>query len=131
MTAALARLEEEAKRAEAVGDPMADVLRAFSDAIVSMEENRQPVPVEEIRRAANQAFRSATAGVVKAINWRTTMATSIAVVALCLASFVGGYVFHGNQQMVAGVSAGAQECRDQGGGTLCYIPIWSKLPPHS
>ena len=30
---------------------------------------------------------------------------------------------------VAGVSAGRQECSEQQGGTLCYIPVWAKLPP--
>jgi hypothetical protein len=40
-----------------------------------------------------------------------------------LAQAVAGYWFHGNQQLVAGVSAGAQECHDQQGGTICFIPV--------
>jgi hypothetical protein len=40
-----------------------------------------------------------------------------------------GYWFHGSQQLVAGVSAGKQECQEQQGGTICFIPVWAKLPP--
>lgn len=41
-----------------------------------------------------------------------------------------GWVAHGDRQLVAGVSVGQQECSVQAnGGTLCRIPVWSKLPP--
>jgi hypothetical protein len=38
-------------------------------------------------------------------------------------------VRHGDRQLVAGISAGGQECHQERGGELCYIPVWSKLPP--
>jgi hypothetical protein len=56
--------------------------------------------------------------------------SAVVVAVLLVAAFAGGYWWHGSQQLVAGVSAGQQECHDQpNGGTLCYIPLWSKLPP--
>jgi hypothetical protein len=55
---------------------------------------------------------------------------NVIAVAIAIAAFAAGFWWHGNQQLVAGVSAGQQECQEQaGGGTLCRIPIWTKLPP--
>ena len=60
-----------------------------------------------------------------------SVSAAVAVV-LLIAAFGAGYYFHGDQQLVAGVSVGQQECHDQpGGGTICFIPVWSKLPPTS
>ena len=62
---------------------------------------------------------------------RTVAIVSAAVaVVLLIAAFGAGFWWHGDQQLIAGVSAGAQECHEQpGGGTLCFIPVWAKLPP--
>jgi hypothetical protein len=46
-----------------------------------------------------------------------------------IGAFGAGYWFHGSQQLVAGVSAGQQKCSEQQGGTLCYIAVWTTLPP--
>ena len=48
---------------------------------------------------------------------------------LLIGAFGAGYWFHGSQQLVAGVSAGGQECHEEQGGTICLIPVWAKLPP--
>ena len=55
------------------------------------------------------------------------VSAAVAVV-LLIAALGAGYYFHGDQQLVAGVSVEQQECHDQpGGGTICFIPVWSEL----
>ena len=84
--------------------------------------------------AADGAWR-VTASLVQAHIWRTILIAVAVAVAVSLLLLIGafgaGYWFHGSQQLVAGVSAGQQECSEQQGGTLCYIPVWTKLPPHT
>jgi hypothetical protein len=76
--------------------------------------------------AADGTWR-VTASLVQAHIWRTILIT--VAVSLLIGAFGAVYWFHGSQQLVAGVSAGQQECSEQQGGTLCYIPVWTKLPP--
>jgi hypothetical protein len=78
--------------------------------------------------AADGAWR-VTASLVQAHIWRTILITVAVSLLLLIGAFGAGYWFHGSQQLVAGVSAGQQECSEQQGGTLCYIPVWTKLPP--
>ena len=73
--------------------------------------------------------RVLTASMVQAHIWRSILIAVAASLLLLIGAFGAGYWFHGNQQLVAGVSAGQQECRDQQGGTICFIPVWAKLPP--
>jgi hypothetical protein len=72
--------------------------------------------------------RVLTASMVQAHIWRSILIAVAASLLLLIGAFGAGYWFHGNQQLVAGVSAGQQEC-DQQGGTICFIPVWAKLPP--
>jgi hypothetical protein len=98
---------------------------------------RRPIADEDLRRlskvAADGAWRVA-AGMVRAHLWRTiriavAVAASLLLLIGAFGAFGAGYWFHGSQQLVAGVSAGKQECQKQQGGTICFIPVWAKLPP--
>jgi hypothetical protein len=97
-----------------------------------LEEARRPIADEDLRRlskvAADGAWR-APAGLVRAHIWRNILIAVAAALLLLIGAFGAGYWFHGSQQLVAGVSAGRQECAEQQGGTLCFIPVWAKLPP--
>jgi len=94
---------------------------------------RQPfssADLDQLYRAASQGAWRASAEIASAHYWKHLGLTTAAAVAIAIAAFGAGYWFHGSQQLVVGVSAGQQECRDQaGGGTICYIPVWTKLPP--
>ena len=70
-----------------------------------------------------------TAGMVRAHLWRTILIAVAASLLPLIGAFGAGYWFRGDQQLVAGVSAGQQECHEQQGGTICFIPVWAKLPP--
>jgi hypothetical protein len=110
--------------------------RVLTDATLTignqLEEAKRPVSDEDLRRlskvAADGAWR-VTAGMVRAHLWRTILIAVAASLLLLIGAFGAGFWFHGSQQLVAGVSAGRQECSEQQGGTLCYIPVWAKLPP--
>jgi hypothetical protein len=80
------------------------------------------------KAAADGAWR-VTASLVQAHIWRTILIAVAVSLLLLIGAFGAGYWFRGSQQLVAGVSAGQQECSQQQGGTLCYIPVWTKLPP--
>jgi len=94
---------------------------------------RQPfssADLDQLYRAASQGAWRASAEIASAHYWKHLGLTTAAAVAIAIAAFGAGYWFHGSQQLVVGVSAGQQEGRDQaGGGTICYIPVWTKLPP--
>jgi hypothetical protein len=135
-----ADLEREARRAEMSGDPLGPVLRALASTATAMdramaevsrqiEQNRQPMPKDVVRQAVAEGVRFATLDVVRAFNLRTILAAAGAVIVLMVAAFGAGYLVHGDQLMVAGLSAGDQTCRPQNGGVLCYIPVWKTLPP--
>jgi len=95
-------------------------------------ETRRPIADEDIRRlskaSADGAWR-ATAELVRAHVWRNVLIAVAASLLLLIGAFGAGYWFHGSQQLVVGVSAGKQECQEQQGGTICFIPVWAKLPP--
>jgi len=68
----------------------------------------------------------------RAVQIKALVTAACTAVALLVGAFAAGYFFHDDRQLVAGVSAGQQECHDQpNGGTICFIPVWSKLPPTS
>jgi hypothetical protein len=104
----------------------------FAQAVAALKSARRPIADEDLRRlskaSADGAWR-ATAGLVQAHIWRSILIAVAASLLLLIGAFGAGYWFHGSQQLVAGVSAGRQECSEQQGGTLCYIPVWTKLPP--
>jgi hypothetical protein len=107
--------------------------RVLTDATLTignqLQEARRPIAEEDIRRlskaSADGAWRT-TAELVRAHVWRNVL---IAVAASLLLLIGAGYWFHGSQQLVVGVSAGKQECQEQQGGTICFIPVWANLPP--
>jgi hypothetical protein len=132
-------LEREARRAEMSGDPLAPVLRALAGTTSAMdrsmaevsrqiEQNRQPVAPEIVRRAVAEAIRLTASDVVRALNLRTIVAAAAVVIVLMAGSFGAGYLLHGNRLMIAGLRAGDDTCRPENGGVLCYIPIWKTLP---
>jgi hypothetical protein len=108
--------------------------RVLTDATLTigaqLEEARRPIADEDIRKlskaSADGAWR-ATAGMVRAHIWRSILITVAASLLLLIGAFGAGYWFHGSQQLVAGVSAGGQECHAQQGGTICFIPVWARV----
>ena len=132
-------LEQEARRAEMSGDPLAPVLRALIGTTTTMdrsmveiakqiEQSRQPVPPQIVRQAMAQAVRAAAPDVIRAINLRTILAMACVMILLMLGAFGAGYFARGEPPMLAGLRAGDDICRAQDGGVLCYIPIWKSLP---
>jgi hypothetical protein len=124
------------------GDPMAPVLRALAGTTSAMdrsmaevsrqiEQNRQPVAPETVRRAVAEAVRFAASDMVRALNLRTIVAAAALMIVLMAGSFGAGYLVHGDHLMIAGLRAGDDTCRPQNGGVLCYIPIWKTLPSSS
>lgn len=142
--AAQEALEQEARRADAVGDPTASMLRAMAQTVGAthrtlveatltlgkqIEAVHQPIPEVTLRNAIIQGIGVYAQDMIGALNLRTALAAAGVALVLMVASFGGGYWWHGSQQLIAGVSAGQQECHEQHGGTVCLIPIWTKLPP--
>jgi hypothetical protein len=132
-------LEREARRAEMSGDPLAPVLRALVGTTTAMdrsmveiarqiEQSHQPMSPQIVRQAVAQAIRGAAPDVIRALNWRTVVATAGLIIMLMAGAFGAGYFMRGDRQIVAGLRAGDETCRPQGGGVLCYIPIWKTLP---
>jgi hypothetical protein len=143
-------LEQEARRAHAINDPTGPMLTAFSQAIGAMHQlyvdgtltiGKQIEAVVEAKPGLTDEQISAMtrdigtrllanhARFANVERWRTvSVATVVAVVALVCA-FIGGYYWHDSRQLVAGISAGQQECREERRGTLCFIPVWAKPPP--
>jgi hypothetical protein len=98
----------------------------------AVTEVRQPfssADMDKLAGAASLGAWRASADLAWRHYWKHLGLTVIGAVVLLIAAFGAGYWWHGNQQLVAGVSAGQQECREQAGGTICYIPVWAKLPP--
>ena len=147
VSAAVDELDRAIQSAELQRDPLRHALKALAthlkalhrvltDATLTIgaqiEEAKRPIAAEDLKRlgkvAADGAWR-ATAGLVQAHIWRTILIAVAASLLLLIGAFGAGYWFHGSQQLVAGVSAGKQECQEQQGGTICFIPVWAKLPP--
>ena len=147
VSATVDELERAIQLAELQRDPLRHVLKALATHLKSLhrvltdatltignqlEEARRPIAEEDIRRlskaSADGAWR-ATAGLVRAHIWRSILIAVAASLLLLIGAFGAGYWFRGDQQLVAGVSAGQQECHEQQGGTICFIPVWAKLPP--
>jgi hypothetical protein len=120
----------------ALGTHLEALYRVLTDATLTIgaqiAEARRPIADEDIRRlskaSADGAWR-ATAELARAHVWRNVLIAVAASLLLLIGAFGAGYWFHGSQQLVVGVSAGKQECQEQQGGTICFIPVWAKLPP--
>jgi hypothetical protein len=147
VSAAVDELERDIQLAALQSDPLRYIFKALAthlkalyrvltDATLTigaqLQEARRPIAEEDIRRlskaSADGAWR-ATAELVRAHVWRNVLIAVAASLLLLIGAFGAGYWFHGSQQLVAGVSAGGQECHEQQGGTICFIPVWAKLPP--
>jgi hypothetical protein len=104
----------------------------FAQAVAALKSAQRPIGDEDIRRVSKASADGAwrvTTGLVRAHIWRNILIAVAASLLLLIGAFGAGYWFHGSQQLVAGVSAGGQECYEQQGGTICFIPVWAKLPP--
>jgi hypothetical protein len=128
------------RTAEVTGDPSAPVLQGLASVVDAMhvmtadvrnqiEVARQPIPIDEVRRAVARGISTHAVGIAQSIN-RVVLAASVAVSVLVLvAAFCGGYWYRGAVPAVAGVRAGADQCTDQPDGSrLCYIPVYTRLP---
>ena len=147
VSAAVEELERANQLAELQRDPLRHAFKApathlkalhrvLTDATLTIgtqiEEAKRPVSDEDLRRLSKAASDGAwhvTAGMVRAHLWRTILIAVAASLLPLIGAFGAGYWFRGDQQLVAGVSAGQQECHEQQGGTICFIPVWAKLPP--
>jgi hypothetical protein len=150
--AAFTRAEQ---KAELGNDPLRYVLQALSlhldaqhklyvDGNLTLAERikqGQKPDVKEIAEAlAAEAKGRIAAGCIGEFNqnlaalmrkhtWRNTLIGAGLLLVTFFAGAGAGYWWHGSQQLVAGLQAGDRTCQDVGGGTQCYIPIWTKLPP--
>jgi hypothetical protein len=111
------------------GEPLQPLIDAMADKVAALHDARQPMREDEQRNAIIMGISAHASGVVQALNWRNLMMGLSGLVVYGVACAAGGYWWHGSQQLIAGVSAGQQECHEQHGGTVCLIPIWTKLPP--
>ncbi len=137
---AQARLAETARRAGLGRDPYAEVIEAQSEALgvlptflEALERVRQPWTQDERRAAVRDAVGQMDRRMLR--RWAQFNRAGIALgVAAALgfgaACAAGGYWWRGDTAPVAGLVAGRTACADQpGGGTLCQIPVWTRLPP--
>jgi hypothetical protein len=99
------------------------------DAIKAAQPRITDEQCKAMSKASVDGAWRATAELVRAHIWRSILIAVAASLLLLIGAFGAGYWFHGSQQLVAGVSAGGQECQEQQGGTICFIPVWAKLPP--
>jgi hypothetical protein len=94
------------------GDPLAPVLLALAGTASAMdwsmaevsrqvEQNRQPVAPEIVRRAVAEAVRFTVSDVVRAFNLRTIVAAAAVVILLMTGSFGARYLVHGDRLMIA------------------------------
>jgi hypothetical protein len=110
-------------------DPLQPLVDALAETVTMLHEQRQPIPEIALHNAIVQGVGVYAQGLIGALNLRTALTAGGVALVLMIAAFGGGYWWHGSQQLIAGVSAGQQECHEQHGGTVCLIPIWTKLPP--
>jgi hypothetical protein len=97
-----------------------------------IEEARRPIGQEDLQQLVRTVAWQVDLQVARRSMQFTIggiVAGAVLLGALCYGSYWYGWKSHGDQQLVAGVSAGQRECHEQQGGTLCYIPVWAKLPP--
>lgn len=111
-------------------EALAMMVGLFPDLVQQLEATRQPIQTDDMRKAVTRGIRDCASEAVCALNVRTALFGVTLGIGLLLAGAVGGYLYHGSAQVIAGVSAGAQQCQDQkGGGQICWIPVWGRLPP--
>jgi hypothetical protein len=102
----------------------------IANAVTEVRQPFSPADLDQLYRAASEGAWRASTDIAWVHYYKHLAITTAAAVVLMIAAFGAGFWWHGSQQLVAGVSAGQQECHEQpNGGTLCYIPMWSKLPP--
>ena len=100
------------------------------EVIQALQEPRPPMQPEELRKAVTRGVANCANEIVRALNVRNSLIGAGMLAAALLAGAVGGYLYHGAAPIIAGVSAGAQQCQDQkGGDQICWIPVWGRLPP--
>jgi hypothetical protein len=109
-------------------ESLAMTVGLFSELIQHLEAARQPVRDEELRKAVTRGVADCATETVRALNVRNAVLGAGLLMAALLIGAVGGYLFHGSAPVVVGVSAGAEQCQDQNGGRLCWIPLWERLP---
>jgi hypothetical protein len=145
--AAQDELAHAVQAANLTGDPMRHALEALSAHLGAMhkliadgnltlaaqvERAQRPISDDDLARLERAAATGAErrAGeLARAHNWRHVMIGAGILVLAIGVGFGGGYWWRGSQQLIAGLQAGDRTCQDVAGGTQCYIPIWTKLPP--
>jgi hypothetical protein len=140
---AQAALQAEADRMAAVGDPLARSWAAMASAgkanhglLVDvflktqklLEDGRKPWTRDETRVLVQQLDQTLLYRWTQ-FNW-AGIAIGVGVALLFgLVCGAGGWFARGDVPALAGVHAGAERCQDQaGGGRLCWIPVWERLP---
>lgn len=120
---ALSALEALAKRADAMGDPIAGVLHTLTrlhaaqqHMLTAMEEAasraRAPIDTDALERAVRDGIRAHAGAAVRALNWRNTLAACAAVAVAVIAGLGGGWIAAQNQMVPVPEIRGAVPARD-------------------
>jgi len=113
-------------------DPLG-VFTARTEALAVALEKRLdrslPIDRAELRKIALTALAGARTDFWRLLGWQAVCCVVAVAVLSGSIGAAGAWWWHGEQQLVAGVSVGKQECRPQDGGEICFIPVWAKLPP--
>jgi hypothetical protein len=137
-------LEQEARRAEAVHDPTAPMLRALSQTIAAMhrtlvdstltiakqiEDSRQPISEDALWRAVVQGVSAHARDITRGLNLRTALGAAGTVLVLMIASAVGGAVggwWFFEEQNATTLSwgrAALSQCETVATGAVCHPSI--------
>jgi hypothetical protein len=103
------------------------VFEAAQKTQTAVQEGRKPWTRDETRELVQQLDQTLLYRWTQFNRWGIAIGVGIVLLfgALC---GVGGW-FYGSAPVVAGISAGAEQCHDQRDGSqLCWIPIYKRLP---
>jgi hypothetical protein len=82
-----------------------------------------------MRKAVVRGVSDCASDAIRALNVRNALVGAGLLALALVMGAVGGYLFRGAAPVIAGVSAGAQQCQEQtDGGQICWIPVWGRLP---
>jgi len=147
--AALAALDREAARAEAVNDPTGPSLRAVSLALGACHRlcvdgsltlarlaqditGKPPIEQDEMRLSILNGIRATAGGAVRAITIRNWLLAACVLVGSNLMTAGAMWWWHPGapvvQQLLVSLPAADERCEERDGGEVCYRPHWTKLP---
>lgn len=115
--------EAEARRADAIGDPIASWWRAQAsllgaeqklgaDFILAIERAKLPVDPDALRFAVYDGISAHAAGAVRALSWRNTIAAVALVAVFTAIGFAGGWLASENRLIAAPELGSAITARD-------------------